>query len=266
MNSVDHHGRKTTYERTDRGGSDATICFVHGSGGSRTAWTGQRRLADSYPVVTLDLSGHGESEDITATPGYSTLSAYADDVIAVAKETGSRVVCGSSLGGAVTLHIAIEREEFTPDALILTGTGAKLGVLDDFLEWLEHDVERAIEFLHEENLFFHDVDQRTRTRSIEHLRDCDEGVLRRDFLTCHRFDVRDTLDAIDVPTLVVYGAHDRLTPPWYHEYLSTEISDTTLVEIDDAAHLVMLERPTAFNDAIRSFLDDIRLDANKNRE
>ena len=256
MKTIDHRGRETAYEYADRGGDGPPICFVHGSGGSSAVWKSQHRLADRYPVVAVDLSGHGASDDIDATPGYSTLSAYADDVIAVASETDARILCGSSLGGAVVLHIAIERADFEPEALILTATGAKLGVLEDLLTWLEHDFDRAIEFLHGEDSFFHDVDERLRERSIEQLQSCGREIVLRDFLTCHRFDVRDELSGIETPTLVIYGDRDRLTPPQYHEYLADEISNSTLVEIEDAAHLVMIERPARFNDAIDTFLTE----------
>jgi len=76
----------------------------------------------------------------------------------------------------------------------------------------------------------------------------------RDFRTCDAFDVRDRLGSIDVPTLALCGAHDRMTPPRFHEYLAEEMPDCEYVELEAAAHLPMLERPDAFNTAVRSFL------------
>jgi 3-oxoadipate enol-lactonase len=78
-------------------------------------------------------------------------------------------------------------------------------------------------------------------------------VTRRDFLTCHTFDVRDRLDEVDVPALAVVGEHDSLTPPSYHEYLAAELPDCSLTVIEDAAHLAMLEQPAAFNDAVGGY-------------
>ncbi|WP_255167500.1 alpha/beta fold hydrolase [Natrononativus amylolyticus] len=254
METVVNLGRDIAYDHADRGGDAAGLCCIHGSGGSRTVWKSQRRLADSRPVTALDLSGHGASEDIEAEPGYTTLSAYADDVLAVVAETESRVLVGNSLGGAIVLHILLERE-FEPDAAVLAGSGARLGVLQDLLEWLETDFERAIEFLHGEDRFFHDPDPRLRELSIEAMRECDRAVTSRDFHTCHEFDVRDRLGEIDVPVLAVCGEYDQLTPPRFHEYLATEIDDAALYEIEDAAHLAMLEQPEAFNHAVAAFLD-----------
>ena len=253
MDTVSHNGRETAYEVVDRGGDGAPICFVHGAGGSHEVWNGQHALADRYPIITLDLSGHGESDDVDASAGYTALSAYADDVLAVADATDAEVLVGNSLGGAIVLHSLLERD-VDPAAVVLTGTGARLGVLEDLLAWLEADFERAVEFLHEPDRLFHEPGSTPRERSTEQMYDTGRAVTQRDFLTSHEFDVRDRLGEIDVPALAVYGEYDQLTPPWFHEYLADEISGGKLAEIDDAAHLAMVEQPAAFNEAIDEFL------------
>jgi 3-oxoadipate enol-lactonase len=253
METVSHHGRKTAYEFHDRGGEGAPMLCVHGSGGSSGVWKSQARLAEEQPVVALDLSGHGESEDTDAEAGFSTLSAYADDVIAVAEETDSRVLVGNSLGGAILLHITLYRE-FEPEALVLTGTGAKLAVLEDLLAWLSNDFEHAVDFLHEPEHLFHDADEELVSLSRESMRNCGRAVVERDFRSCHTFDVRGDLSEIDTPTLAIYGEHDRLTPPHYHEYLAETIPDCELAVIENAAHMVMLERPDEFNRTVLDFL------------
>jgi len=216
METVSHNDRETAYKVVDRGGDGPPICFVHGSGGSHEVWNGQHTLADRYPIVTLDLSGHGDSDDVDASAGYTALSAYADDVLAVVDETDASVLVGNSLGGAVVLQILLERE-FDPAAAVLTGTGARLGVLEDLLTWLNSDFERAVEFLHGPDRLFHDADPKVRERSMEQMYDTGRAVTQRDFLTSHEFDVRDRLGEIDTPSLAVYGEYDQLTPPWFHE-------------------------------------------------
>ena len=253
METVTHHGRETAYRLSDRGGGGEPILCIHGSGGDHGIWKGQFRLSDERPVAALDLSGHGESEDFDAEPGWSTLSAYADDVLAVAREIDAGGLVGNSLGGAVILHVALERE-FDPSALVLVGTGAKLGVLDDLLAWLDEDFERAVEFLHEPDRFFHDPPEKLLKRSRTAMKDAGRAVTYRDFLTCHRFDVRDDVGNLTTPALALTGEHDQLTPPWNHEYLADEMSDCEYTTIEDAAHLSMLERPAAFNEALQEFL------------
>ncbi|MFC6824682.1 alpha/beta fold hydrolase [Halopelagius fulvigenes] len=254
MESVTHHGRETVYRTADRGGGGPTVLFVHGSGGTKDVWKSQLRIADEYPVVALDLSGHGESDDADADAGYEALSAYVDDVLAVTEETGASVLVGNSLGGAVALTAVIERE-VSLDALVLAGTGARLSVLDDLLAWLRDDFERAVEFLHEPDRLFHDPSEEYVEQSREAMLAAGRAVTERDFLTCHDFDVRGQLDDVDAPTLALVGEHDKLTPRSYHEYFVHELPDCELAVVEDAAHLAMLEAPTAFNAALTDFLD-----------
>ena len=130
MQRVTHDGRDTAYRVSDRGGDGPTVCFVHGSGGSKDVWKAQARLSDRFLVVALDLSGHGDSDDADAPPGRETLDAYADDVVAVAEATDATVLCGNSLGGAVALWVALERD-LPLDGLVLAGTGARLAVVGE---------------------------------------------------------------------------------------------------------------------------------------
>ncbi|KTG27535.1 alpha/beta fold hydrolase [Haloferax profundi] len=252
--TVEHNGRTTAYRYRDAGGEGPTVLCIHGSGGSHAVWRGQFRLAGDYPVAAVDLSGHGESDDVDAEPGYETLSAYVDDVVAVAEETDASVLVGNSLGGAVVMTLALERD-LDLDALVLAGTGAKLAVLDDLLNWLDDDFDQAVSFLHEDDKLFHTDDGRLVEGSKEAMYDAGQAVTRRDFRSCHTFDVRDQLGEITVPTLALVGEYDRLTPPSYHEFLTEEMPNCEMATIEDAAHLAMLEQPGAFNAAVKSFLD-----------
>ncbi|WP_338739595.1 alpha/beta hydrolase [Haloplanus salilacus] len=256
METVTHHGRETAYRRFDPGGDGEPLLLIHGSGGSHVVWSAQTPLAADRPVIALDLSGHGESEDVDASPGYETLSAYVDDTLAVARATDARFLCGHSMGGAVVLSLLIERDA-DPGGVVLAGTGARLAVLDDLLRWLRSDFERAVEFLNGPDRLFHDPDDRLLSAASEALHETGRAVTHRDFRTCHTFDVRERLDEVDVPALAVVGEHDALTPPWYHEALAEGIPDAEWTTVDDAAHLAMLERPEAFNAAVSTFLDGI---------
>jgi pimeloyl-ACP methyl ester carboxylesterase len=264
MDSVTHDGRRTAYRFTDRSdtaqpGAVAPMLCVHGSGGTHAVWKSQLgRLSRERPVTALDLSGHGDSEDTDVDAGPGALDAYARDVLAVADATDAGVFVGNSLGGAVVLRAVLDHGA-TPDAVVLAGSGAKLAVTEDLRRLLAgHDggFERAVEFLHGENMLFHDASEQALAFSKQAMREAGRAVVERDFRSCHSFDARDRLDDVDCPVFALTGEHDRLTPPGYHEYVAEHVPDGAWTTIPDAAHLSMLEAPEAFNDAISEFLDE----------
>lgn len=262
METVTHHDRTTAYRRTGGAegadgadgadGAHDTVLYVHGSGATHQLWVHQYGPDRPAPAAAVDLSGHGSSEDVDVS-GSAPLDAYADDVVAVARATGAGVLVGNSLGGAVVLQVALERR-FAPEGVILADTGARLPVDPDLLEWLARDFDRAVEFLHRPDVFFHDPEPEWIERSKAALRETGPAVTERDFRVCDAFDVRERLDEVDVPALVVHGEHDRLTPPGWNEYLAEHLPHAELVEIPRAAHLPMVERPRAFNSAVTEFL------------
>ncbi|WP_254535183.1 alpha/beta fold hydrolase [Halomarina litorea] len=252
METVSHHGRTTAYRRTDFGDGDPVV-YVHGSGGIHEIWVHQYGNRGDRPAVALDLSGHGESDDVDTPAGPETLDAYAEDVVAVARETGATALVGNSLGGAVIQHVALERD-FDAEALVLCGTGAKLGVHDELKRRLADDFDAAIEMVHGDDMLFHDAGPQAVADSKETMRAVGREVTERDFLTCDAFDVRDRVGDIDTPSLAITGEHDRLTPVKYHEYLAEHLPDCELAVVEGAAHLSMLERGESWNEAVDGFL------------
>ncbi len=255
MKHIAHDGRETAY-RKGTGGDEPTICYIHGAGASHRVWVRQYGDPDGPSAVALDLSGHGDSEDVSTEAGTETLDAYADDVVAVCEETGASVLCGNSMGGAIALWIALERA-FEPEALILADSGAKLAVDPTFLGTLSDDFDAAIDSLHSPGVLFSEPTTELLRRSAEGLRATGQAVTLRDFQTCDAFDVRNRLGGIEPPTLAICGEHDPLTPPEFHEYLAEELPNGRFKEIAGAAHTPMLEQPRAFNGAIRVFLADV---------
>jgi pimeloyl-ACP methyl ester carboxylesterase len=255
MDAVTHHGRTTAYRTVPGEATGPVTLYVHGSGATHEVWSHQYAPeGPAHPAVALDLSGHGDSEDVATAPGDHTLQAYAEDVVAVARAVDATVLVGHSLGGAVAQRVALETD-WRPDAVVLAGTGPSLPVFEDLLSWLDDDFERAIEFLHGRDRLFHDADPSLTAASRGAMRAVGRQVVRRDFRTCHQFDVRDRLAAIDPPTLALCGEHDRLTPRRYHERLAREIPDAEFALVPDAAHLAMLEAPAVFGDVVADFLD-----------
>src|SRR3989304_5410119 len=80
---------------------------------------------------------------------------------------------------------------------------------------------------------------------------------RADFAAAAGFDVRDRLGGVLVPALIISGTEDRLVPPRYAEFLHAHLPRATLVWIEGAGHMAMLEQPQAVNVAIRNFLEQV---------
>jgi len=259
MQTVTHDGRETAYRVEARDADGAPALFVHGSGGTHGVWKSQlARLSGERPVAALDLSGHGDSDDVAAEPGPEALDAYVEDALAVADAVDAGVLVGNSLGGAVVLTAVLDAG-FDADAVVLAGSGAKLSVLDDLRDWLAGEdggFDRAVEFLHREDMLFHDPSERALDVSKAAMRAAGREVVERDFRSCHTFDVRDRLGEVETPLLALTGEYDRLTPPQYHEYVAEHVQEGAWTTVPGAAHLSMLEAPDAFNDELSAFLGE----------
>jgi pimeloyl-ACP methyl ester carboxylesterase len=83
---------------------------------------------------------------------------------------------------------------------------------------------------------------------------CRKEVIHKDFCSCEEFNVMDRVKRITVSTLILCGEDDLLTPPRYSEFLHAEISESKLVRIPDAGHMLMVEKPEPVNRAIEAFV------------
>jgi len=286
MEQVLHHGRATAYRVADPAAAGPTTLYVHGSGSNHRVW-GHQYGPDgpAHPAVALDLSGHGESDDIETEPGPETLSAYVDDVAAVARETGADVIVGHSLGGAVVLQLLLDGVH-DPAGAVFADTGAKLAVHEEIRRLLAEDFPALVDLLHRDSRLLYGTDEPdenrtedsdapaedraedsnalTDVRVVDHSREAllsaGQRVTHRDFLTCHSFDVRDRLAELSLPALAIVGEHDSLTPPAYLEFLAEHIEGCRMATVEDAAHLSMLEQPRAFNRALAAFCERIEGD------
>ncbi len=218
------------------------LLFVHGAGSDHSVWNNQLQGLDiDVALAALNLSGHGNSQQRESID----INIYCDDVMDVLVELNCpTVLIGQSLGGAVTMHVALQQ----PKNLIglgLISTGARLKVLETLLALIETDFDGAVDFLI--GLLFHqsipEVVQQTRQRMLQH----GQTITLKDFEVCNNFDIRNQLEKIDIPTWICVGEQDQMTPVKFSEYLLNAIQNATLDIVPEAGHMVMLEQPTAFN-------------------
>jgi pimeloyl-ACP methyl ester carboxylesterase len=243
------NGIEIHYDLT--GGGPRTCLFVHGSGGSTMSWIRQLEgLADTARVVALDLPGHGQS----GGEGCSRIEDYVRLVHAFVETArfGKVVLGGHSMGGAVAQAFALSHPEWL-DGLILVGTGARLRVLPKIFELLRADYAEGVRFINS-RAFSRSTPEAlkdaARARSLE----TRPQVTIGDYTACNGFDVMERIGALRVPTLVICGEDDQLTPPKYARYLARTIPGAVLVMVEQAGHYVHLEQPAVANQAIRDFL------------
>lgn len=234
--------------------SGRAILFLHGAGGTHHTWRDQwAGLKGTVRLVIPDLPGHGRS----AGAPRETVGEYTAWLREFVRETGLRnyVLAGHSMGGAIALQAALDRLEGI-DALVLVATGAKLRVHPDITgaiagRFREFAPELTDWMLGEESAPFLREDV---ARDILSTR---PETFLSDFRACDGFDVRERLGEIRLPTLVVSGDADRLTPLRYSEFLATRIPGAVLKILPGAGHMVGLEKPETVNDVLSSFVQSL---------
>lgn len=84
------------------------------------------------------------------------------------------------------------------------------------------------------------------------------GFLKQQEAIINRPDGRDDLAAIKVPTLVLCGSEDQMTPPKVHKEMVDKLPDAQYEEIDGCGHLSTLEAPEKVNEAMHAWLDRLK--------
>lgn len=228
------------------------LLLVHGAGGDSLHWPPQlRRLAD-HDVYAIDLPGHGRSTG----PGRKTIAGYTGVLNAFAEALALPpfILAGHSMGGAIALDFALHNGSRLA-GLALVGTGAWLRVNVATLDGLTHDfaatTAQLIEWMYAPA--FPDT---WRKRALAQLRTNDPQTLRNDFGACDAFDVRSQVSSLTLPTLIICGVADKMTPIKVSEALHQAIPHSQLHRVEDAGHMVMLEQPAVVTALFREFLAD----------
>lgn len=231
-------------------GAPHDAVFVHGAGGSSLLWRRTLQgLSGGSRALAVDLPGHpsGEISCRSVEDYVETLHRFIVEARLVRP-----VVCGHSMGGAVSLALALAYPSDVA-GLILASTGAKLGVAPEIIEGLRSQPLRAIEATITP-WSFNSVDlglgrEARATLSLSNL-----PVFLNDYLACQGFDVRTRLPEISARTLVVCGDKDRMTPPKFSHYLHANIPGSELYFVKDSGHMLPLEKPEALAGAVQRFL------------
>ncbi len=234
-------------ERLDE--TPAVVC-VHGAGGSHLNWPAEIRRLPEAAVYALDLPGHGRSSAM----GRQTIQEYMAVLVSFlnALNLPDAVIVGHSMGSAVALQAALSQAGRVR-GLVLVGSGARLRVAPAILQGILEDFEGAVKLIGDW-AYGPDASADLKHLGQQLMAQTSPKVMHDDFLACDAFDVMDRLGDINTPTLVITGTADRLTPVKYATFLAQNIPDAELLLIDNAGHMVMLERPQKVGAAIGRFV------------
>jgi non-heme chloroperoxidase len=246
-------------------GSGPPVVLVHGVGLGVAVWAPQlRHLAANHQVTAIGLRGHGQS--VAGSAGY-TFDRMAEDVYEVLQALSIRdgVMVGHSMGGMVVLTLAVQRPRdlgVHVGGLVLVGTSAgplvpgPVGPL--VAPVLMAGGARGLRY--SDRRGGSAFDRRditawiTRSNFGSHPRPADLQLVRSMVSTMSpstlagllgpllTFDLRRRIGEIDLPTRVVVGSRDLLTPPRAARTIAQRIPDATLSVLRGCGHLVMLER------------------------
>lgn len=231
-----------------------TIVFIHGSGGTNILWKDQvEMLSEEMNTIALDLPGHGKSsgESMNQIQSYARITS--DFIHSI--DIKMPVICGLSMGGAITLQLLIDNSE-NYRAGIIVNSGAKLKVSPIIFEMIENDYEGFIKAL-----AVMGASEKTDPNMLkpfsESIATCPPSVAKGDFEACNVFDVMDQLSEIKVPVLVLTASDDKLTQVKYGTFLSDNIKDSQTIMIEDAGHLSPVEKPDEISDIFKNFLKSV---------
>ena len=248
----------------DTRGSGPTAVLIHGWPFNSSLWDPQvEALSDRVRIVALDLMGFGAS-DAPDDPTRYSMSTFADQVRSVIDDAGlERVVLGGlSMGGYVCFEMW-RRHRDVIEALILADTRAEADTPETLdkrtaqqeqvrAEGVAPVASALLEGLLSEPTRSGKPDVVTRVRTV--MDNPAQGYVGGLEAMKEREDSTGDLITIDVPTLVVVGEHDGITPPAAARTMHEHIGGSQLAVVADAGHVSNLEGPDDFNGAARGFL------------
>ena len=243
-----------------------SIIFLHGFPYDHTMWQSQiDELSEKYFCVTYDIRGLGESP---AGNGQFTMESFVDDLETVMAELklDKPVLCGLSMGGYIGLR-ALERMQEKFAAVILCDTKPEADNSEGKLKRAG-----AIKRINTEGLIPFTKDFVTNCYGDHYKQNHKEefekriakssafdpvGVKGSLLAMLSRTDTSDYLNKIKIPTLVICGEFDALTPSSVMKAMADKINEAEFVVINDSGHMSPIENPEEVNKAIQNFLNKV---------
>jgi pimeloyl-ACP methyl ester carboxylesterase len=257
LSSINIDGLRIAYRRAGEG---PPLVLLHGGLSDSREWRRQiDYLLDTFDVIAWDSPAAGRSSDPDESFG---MGDYADCLAALLKalDVGPSHVVGHSWGGTLALEL-YRRHDSQVASLILCDTYAGwVGSLGErvanerLVACLEEAQRPPVEIV---PAWIPGLLTKTAPSQLAEevmsimldLHPAGYGIMVRTMM----IDQRDILPRIRVPTLLIWGEGDARSQLSVAEEIHAAVSDSKLVVIPNAGHLVHLEQPEAFNAAVRDF-------------
>jgi 2-hydroxy-6-oxonona-2,4-dienedioate hydrolase len=251
----------------DCGSGTDTAVFIHGVGARADRWRSNLEpFAEAgYRCLAIDLPGHGFADkgaDVPATvPDFSHFLADFLDEMEVARA----VLCGTSLGGHIAAHFACEQPERVP-ALVLVGSLGLMPLADGVGDLISRSIQETdresvarkfhLVFANSDALATEMIDEEFRINNSRGAADSFARLGAYFSLGINDHVVRERLATLSerIPTLLVWGAEDKVVAPDVGRTATKLLPGSKLLEIPDTGHAPYLERPEAFNRPVLKFL------------
>ena len=241
------------------GGSRAPIIFLHGVGSDKSVWAPQlAHFGQQRRAVAFDYPGYGESDFAEG----ATRDDFALSILAAMDALDIEIAhfCGLSLGGviAIAIHAAAPARCASlviADSFAVHPDGQ--GIYDRSVAASHAMSMRDLAEARSGLLLGSAATDELRTEVIETMAAIDPAAYRLGAAAVWLADQRDRAAAIDVPTRIIVGVEDSITPPALSDALGTLIEGSRVEGIDGAGHLSNAEQPIWFNECVDRFLSGI---------
>jgi len=247
-------------------GTGFPIIFIHGFPLDKSTWQPQMEfLSKTNRVIAFDLRGFGKS---TPRKEKVTIASFADDLIIFMDNLGIKkaIVCGLSMGGYILIN-AINRYPERFEAIVLSDTQCTVDSPDE-IEIREKKIQQIkliglTEFADDtiKHIFCKNTlkTKKELVEKIAYLILSTSVIAISGALTAMAKlkEMYSTLNKIEVPTLIICGKEDTVTPTAQSEFLNNNIKNSKLVIIENAGHLSNLEQPEEFNVHLRNFVAEV---------
>ena len=242
-------------------GSGPALVFAHGGGGSHLSWWQQvPAFSQHYTVITFDHRSFGQSRDLSNGPG---ANAFVQDLTALLDhlKIEKAAVAGQSMGGWTVCGFAAAHPERT-SALILCDTTAGVETAEankaqaSIRERSRGELSQVLA-----NAYAKSFPERAPALSFlyRQISTLNTHVAPNlvSMLFALKHNVKPIVDS-RIPTLLLVGAEDVLTPPEAMRSLVTQLPQARFVQVPQAGHSAYFERAEEFNRIVGEFLRETR--------